>query len=107
MDLSINQDNLFMGTFYVGTPSKPVNVILDTGSEHMAVSSDQCANCPTKPYVLAESKTNKFLSNETKSVIYGSAKFEGKETEDKTCVMKDKNCIDFKFLTLQKQDGLD
>ena len=96
-----------MATFYVGTPSKPVKVIIDTGSEHLAISSDLCENCPTKPYSLTQSTTKELLSNETSSVIYGSAKFEGKPTQDKTCMLKDKNCMDFKFLSLSKASGLD
>lgn len=52
IDLQPNQDSLFMATFYIGSPSKPVRVILDTGSEHLAVASDLCENCPTKPYSL-------------------------------------------------------
>lgn len=52
LDLKPNADNLFMGTFYVGTPGKAVRVILDTGSEHLAIASDLCENCPTKPYSL-------------------------------------------------------
>lgn len=96
-----------MATFFIGTPGKPVRVILDTGSEHLAVASDLCENCPTKPYSLAQSKTNQLLSNETSSVVYGSAKFEGKQTEDKTCMLKEKSCMDFKFLSLSKGEGLD
>jgi len=84
-----------------------VRVILDTGSEHLAVASDLCENCPTKPYSLAQSKTNQLLSNDTSSVVYGSAKFEGKQTQDKTCMLKEKGCMDFKFLSLSKGEGLD
>lgn len=40
-------------------------------------------------------------------MIYGSAKFEGKQTQDKTCMQKDNECMDFKFLSLSKGDGLD
>jgi len=69
-----------LGTLYVGNPEKPVRVILDTGSEHLAIASDLCENCPNKPYSLAASTSKTILSNDTKSVLYGSAKFEGKET---------------------------
>lgn len=40
-------------------------------------------------------------------MLYGSAKFEGKETEDKTCISDNEQCINFKFLSLVKGDGLD
>ena len=80
---------------------------MDTGSEHLAIASDLCTNCPSKPYSLSQSNTTQVLSNDTKKVIYGSAKFEGKETQDRTCLAKDQECINFKFLSLQKGDGLD
>ena len=60
--------------------------MLDTGSEHMAVSSDICSNCPTKPYSLAGSSSKKVVSDDTQTVIYGSAKFTGKETQDRACM---------------------
>jgi len=64
----------------MGTPVKPVRVILDTGSEHLAVASDLCQNCPSKPYSFSQSSSKTILSNSTDKVVYGSAKFEGKET---------------------------
>ena len=96
-----------MGTIYVGSQSKAVRVILDTGSEHLAIASDLCTNCPNKPYSLAASTSKKILSEDSKSVLYGSAKFEGKETQDKTCLAEKDSCINFKFLSLQKGEGLD
>lgn len=56
---------------------------------------------------MAQSKGSHQLSSDTKTVLYGSAKFQGKETEDKACITKDENCINFKFLSLEKGDGLD
>ena len=73
----------------------------------MAVSSDLCVNCPTKPYSLAASTSQHVLSNDTQTVIYGSAQFTGKSAEDRTCMAPDTNCIQFKFLALESQDGMD
>lgn len=89
IDLSSNEDSLYVGSLYLGTPSQPVKVIFDTGSEHLAVSSDLCSGCKSKAFTLAQSKTQQLLSQETKTVVYGSAKFEGKETQDRTCIGKD------------------
>lgn len=72
--------------------------MLDTGSEHLAIASDLCKNCASKPYSLAASTTKKVLSEDTKTVIYGTAKFTGKETQDKTCIGE--SCMNFKFLSL-------
>lgn len=96
-----------MGTFFVGSPSKPVRVIFDTGSEHLAIASDMCKNCPSKPYSLAQSTTKHLLSKDTQTVIYGSAKLKGKETQDRTCMSANKDCLSFKFLSLEEGDGLD
>lgn len=91
----------------MGTPGKAVRVIMDTGSEHLAVASDLCTNCPNKPYSLAQSSSQTLISNSTDKVVYGSAKFEGKETQDKTCINQDNGCINFKFLSLSNGEGLD
>lgn len=80
INLSTTPESLYLGTIYVGSQSKAVRVILDTGSEHLAIASDLCTNCPNKPYSLAASTSKKILSEDSKSVLYGSAKFEGKET---------------------------
>ena len=72
-----------------------------------------CTNCQTKPYSLQQSTSGKLLSNDTNNVLYGTAKFTGKETLDKTCVKQGgegnqtSGCINFKFLALVKEDGLD
>lgn len=76
-------------------------MIFDTGSEHLAIASDLCKDCPTKPYSLAASTSGNLLSNDTKTVLYGSAKFAGKETQDKACVNSGEGCINFKFLSLE------
>jgi hypothetical protein len=47
------------------------------------------------------------LSNDTRKVVYGSAKFEGFETQDKACLNRDEACIKLKFLSLTKGEGLD
>jgi hypothetical protein len=47
------------------------------------------------------------LSNDTKTVLYGSAKFAGKETQDRACINSGQGCINFKFLSLEQGTGLD
>jgi len=53
MPLVQSADSLLVGTLLMGTPGKAVRVIMDTGSEHLAIASDLCTNCPNKPYSLA------------------------------------------------------
>ena len=105
--LSSSPDSLFIGTLFIGSPEKQVRVIFDTGSEHLAIASDMCKDCPTKPYSLAASNSSNLLSNDTKTVLYGSAKFAGKETADRACVNQGEGCINFKFLSLEQGTGLD
>ena len=102
VDLAPTSDNLYAGQISIGSPSQALRVIFDTGSEHLAVASNLCTDCQSKAYNLAQSKTTTQLSQDTKKVIYGSASFEGQETQDKTCVGDESHCINFKFLSLQK-----
>jgi len=105
VDLAPTGDNLYVGQLSIGSPSQPVKVIFDTGSEHLAIASNLCTDCASKAYNMAQSTTTKQLSTESKKVIYGSASFEGQETQDKACVGD--SCINFKFLALQKGQGLE
>lgn len=107
IDLSQNEENLIEAKLFVGTPGRQVSLVLDTGSEHMAVASDLCANCPRKPYSLAGSSSKALVSDDTETVVYGSAEFSGKEAKDRTCMAKDDNCVDFKFLAVETQEGMD
>ena len=66
-------DQSYVGTLYVGTPHEPVRVIFDSGSEHFAISSDQCKDCDTKAYAQTKSKSGKVLAQETKVIEYGTA----------------------------------
>jgi hypothetical protein len=39
----MENDSVFAGKIYLGSPiSQPANVIFDTGSEHLAVTSNLC-----------------------------------------------------------------
>jgi hypothetical protein len=41
--LESRNDAVYMGTVYLGSPiSQPVNVVFDTGSEYLAVTSSLC-----------------------------------------------------------------
>ena len=45
VNLESQDDALYVGTLYVGAPnSQPVRVIFDTGSEHLAITSNLCSN---------------------------------------------------------------
>jgi hypothetical protein len=103
-----------MGTVYLGSPeSQPANVVFDTGSEYLAVTSALCddrtsgsfkfkkydpgANqfvdrdqtqerCKTMAYDMHKSDSNKILSKASSKLTYGSAKLQGFIWEDYTCI---------------------
>jgi len=91
-----------MGTVYLGSPeSQPANVVFDTGSEYLAVTSSLCDDrtsgsfkfkkydpgaqqfvdrdqtkerCKTMAYDMHKSESNKILSKASSKLTYGSAK---------------------------------
>ena len=103
-----------MGTVYLGSPeSQPANVVFDTGSEYLAVTSSLCDDrtagnfkfkkydpnaqqfvkrdepnerCKTMAYDMHKSKTNKILSKASSKLTYGSAKLQGFIWEDYACI---------------------
>lgn len=103
-----------MGTVFLGTPvSQPANVVFDTGSEYLAVTSALCddetagqykfkkfdANtqsfverdqntkrCKTSAYDMQKSDSQKILSKASSKLTYGSAKLQGFIWEDYTCI---------------------
>jgi len=91
-----------MGTVYIGSPeSQPANLVFDTGSEYLAVTSALCDDrtsgnfkfkkydpnsssfverdqkedrCKTQAYDMHKSDSNKILSKASSKLTYGSAK---------------------------------
>ena len=107
-------DAVYMGTVYLGSPeSQPANVVFDTGSEYLAVTSSLCDDrtsgtfkfkkydpgaeqfvardqtqerCKTMAYDMHKSDSNKILSKASSKLTYGSAKLQGFIWEDYTCI---------------------
>ncbi|KAM0753123.1 acid protease [Meredithblackwellia eburnea MCA 4105] len=77
---ALGQDTLFYGTVQVGTPPRPFNVILDTGSSDFWLASSECANCPSaipKFDPLASSSAVTVSAQRQFSITYGSGKASG------------------------------
>lgn len=98
-------DAVYVGTLYMGSPvSQPANVVFDTGSEYLAISSVLCDDtkagnytfkkydpvlggftqrdqphkrCKTMAYDMHKSTSQKILSRASSKVTYGSAKLQG------------------------------
>ena len=112
--LESRNDAVYIGTVYLGTPnSQPANVVFDTGSEYLAVTSSLCDDntsgdfkfkkfnqkenqyvdreqfsqrCNTQAYDIHKSNTQKILSKSSSKLTYGSAKLQGFIWEDYTCI---------------------
>jgi len=112
--LESRNDAVYMGVVYLGSPnSQPANVVFDTGSEYLAVTSslcddstsgnfkfkkydpsansfverDQTANrCKTQAYDMHKSDSQKILSKASSKLTYGSAKLQGFIWQDYTCI---------------------
>jgi len=111
--LDFQNDALYVGTIYVGTPqSQPAKVVFDTGSEYLAITSALCDDstagnykfkvydaasngfiskkvenrCASMSYDMHKSKTAKILSRSSSKLAYGSANLQGFVWEDTACL---------------------
>lgn len=103
--LESKNDAVYMGTVYIGSPeSQPANVVFDTGSEYLAVTSNLCDDrtagnfkfkkydptsgsfverdqktkrCKTMAFDIHKSDSQKILSKASSKLTYGSAKLQG------------------------------
>lgn len=110
----------YVGTIYVGSEEKPINVLFDTGSDFLAVTSDLCNDpklgkmeedvpvfnstsltyvhsgkdhrkCKSTAYMSKSSSTAKAIpSADDEKLDYGSAKLQGKLFQDNTCIDQNK-----------------
>ena len=122
--LESKNDAVYMGTVYLGSPnSQPANVVFDTGSEYLAVTSALCDDstsgnfkfkkfdaasnsfverdqtsqrCKTQAYNMHQSDSNKILSKASSKLTYGSAKLQGFIWQDYTCIQPLKLTTDSK-----------
>jgi hypothetical protein len=111
-----NEDGAgYVGTIYLGSEDQPAKVLLDTGSDFLAVTSDLCLDpklgkqevdepvfnttsfvyvpsgkdlrkCKSTAYLSKESKTSHRLGKDDEQLDYGSAKLSGKLFNDKACL---------------------
>jgi len=120
VDLKNDEGEGYVGTIYVGSDEKPVNVLFDTGSDFLAITSDLCLDpklgkivedvpvfntttlsyvhsgkdnrkCKSSAYGSKSSTTAKPVpSADDEKLDYGSAKLQGKLFEDNTCIDQNK-----------------
>jgi hypothetical protein len=108
VELRNDEGEGYVGTIYVGSEEKPVNVLFDTGSDFLAITSDLCNDpklgkieedtpvfntttlsyvhsgkdnrkCKSEAYGSKSSSTAKMIpSADDEKLDYGSAKLQGK-----------------------------
>lgn len=78
-----NQDSSYIATISIGTPPQQMNVVLDTGSSDLWITSDQCANCNTGTPLFQTSKsTSAQYSSTNVQLSYGSGQVSGNLAQD-------------------------
>jgi cathepsin D len=82
----VNQagDSSYFGTVQIGTPPQSFNVILDTGSSDLWVSSTTCLTCSGTGQVYDSSKSSSFKSGGSTpiQIKYGSGSAQGTLSSD-------------------------
>ncbi len=98
----VNRNDLtYLGPLYFGTNRAFGNVIYDTGSGWVTITSNQCSNCDSHVYT-----TTGQLGPE-KDLYYGSVTLKGSVVQDKVCIQDDLYCLsDFEFYAITSQTGL-
>ena len=114
MPLVSKNDAVYMGTVYLGSPAtQAANVVFDTGSEYLAVTSALCDDrtsgnfkfkkfdpdsqayvendqsqerCKTMAYDMHKSDSSRILAKASSKLTYGSAKLQGFIWEDYACL---------------------
>lgn len=92
----------------MGSNDQPFDMIFDTGSNWLWVSSNLCDNCPNKPgFNHTTSDSFKVTEDSAKMLNYGSGSVIGYQSNDRVCLNKDM-CTDdkFSFLLVVRQEGL-
>ena len=90
IDLINTLNAYYMGTLYLGTPaSQKADVIFDTGSPWLVVSSLKCTNCESHAYDADSSSSATKKSDQAVQQQYGSANLVGWVYEDDVCMVED------------------
>jgi hypothetical protein len=83
-------------------------MIFDTGSEWLWIASSDCINCPDLPNFERESsQSNQLMSQNPKTLYYGSGSVTGLVNQDMICISNDYCSNTFSFMSILSQSGLD
>jgi len=94
---------------YIGTPSQPIKLVFDTGSDWLVAESSKCPNCHGLNFDEERSSTYTKRSKSVTTKEYGSAKLKGYESTDKVCLDSEGKdfCVkDFQWFLVMKQKGI-
>ena len=86
---------------YIGSNLQPFQMIFDTGSNWLWVSSRLCVSCPLTTLKFDERESMTLVSNfGEKNLYYGSGNVRGENLHDKVCLSEDKCADNFSFLNV-------
>jgi len=78
-----DSDSIYTAAVFIGTPPRPFNVILDTGSSDLWVPTLQCLTCGASIIKFDESASSTHISSTTLVTIrYGSGSVQGTKSQD-------------------------
>ena len=75
-----------MGTMFFGSDKQDANLIFDTGSSWLTVTSNMCENCNSQKFNVKTSTTASQVDKTTFRQVYGSATLSGYKYNDTVCL---------------------
>jgi hypothetical protein len=102
--LSLYDNQMWTGQFQMGA-GQVVDLVYDTGSSWLVVTSVTCESCLGTNYDHAASSTFKQLTTEISSLTYGSAHIEGYTAVDNARISNDMGLSNFPFFDVVTQQG--
>ncbi|CDW83707.1 eukaryotic aspartyl protease family protein [Stylonychia lemnae] len=96
----------YTSELYLGDDPQLSELVFDTGSGWLIVTTTSCSSCESKVYNPAKSSKSKMLERVPKTLKYGSATVMGQSYLDKVCLNEIVCADNFQFLAITVQTGI-
>ena len=103
------QNQIYLGTLYMGTPLQAFYVLFDTGSGPTMVKSSICSECTGHDFQVEESSSFNYVDPpDWDEGRYGSTTLYGRLSTETICIDADnESCAtDFQFVAVSLESGL-